>query len=130
MYGMFSPDKKAKSPVNKRKKSAGIIGTKKAPSKYWNQSYMEGKSPKRAAKTPNKAGMNTSYQSRISYSAGYGQKSFGFRSQYGGIGLKNNLIKSKSPMMKSTLGFGNKNNQDDRFANKYVQKRDKDRGYN
>ena len=82
MYGMFSPDKKAKSPVNKRKKSAGTVGTiiKKQPSKYWNQSYMAGKSPKRTAKTPNKVGMNTSYQSRLSYSGGFGQKSFGFRS--------------------------------------------------
>jgi len=59
MYGMFSPDKKAKSPVNKRKKSAGTVGTKKQPASYWNQSYMA-KSPKRTAKTPNKKGMNTS----------------------------------------------------------------------
>lgn len=53
MYGMFSPDKRVKSPVAKRKKSVGIIGTaKKQPSKYWNQSYMAGMSPKRTAKTP------------------------------------------------------------------------------
>ena len=64
MYGMFSPDKKTiKSPVNKRKKSAGTLtGMKKQPSsKYWNQSYMATKSPKRTAKTPQKVGMNTSY---------------------------------------------------------------------
>lgn len=49
---------------------------------------------------------------------GFGQKSFGFRSQYGGIGLKNNLSKTRSQFTKSTFGFGK--NDDSKFKNQYV----------
>lgn len=34
----------------------------------------------------------------------YSQKSFGFRSQYGGIGLKNNFLKSKHGQSVSSYG--------------------------
>ena len=98
---MFSPDKKAKSPLNKRKKSAGTVGgvQKKAPStsknQFFNKSYMASinRSPIRGSKTPNKTGMNSSYVSRMSLGGSYNAKGFGFRSQYGGMGLKNNLLK-------------------------------------
>jgi hypothetical protein len=77
------------------------------------------RSPKRNAKTPSKTGVNVSYASRMSYSGG---KGFGFRSQYGGFGLKSNAIANRS-------SFGLLRNED-RWKNQYVQRKDKNASLN
>ena len=50
--------------------------------------------------------MNKSQMSKFGSTKGglYGQKSFGFRSQYGGVGLKNNLSKGKNGQSISSFG--------------------------
>lgn len=106
----------------KRLKSTNMVGattTKKTKLNNWNKSYMStiSRSPLRPRfKTPNKNSSSFLNRSQTSkFGAGksglYGQKSFGFRSQYGGIGLKNNL---RGPNGQSVSSFGR--HSDTRFG--------------